>query len=414
MPTFAPVEEQLAYLRKGASEIIPESELREKLTKSRETGKPLRVKVGFDPTSPDLHLGHTVLIRKMKHFQDLGHTVIFLIGDFTAMIGDPTGRSVTRPPLSREQIDRNAETYKAQVFKILDKVKTEVRFNSEWLGKLTSEEFIKLAAKYTVSKMLEREDFHKRFQEEKPIAVHELLYPLAQAYDSVALEADAELGGTDQKFNLLVGRELQRGYGQPSQIVLTMPILEGLDGVQKMSKSLGNYIGITEPPFDMYGKAMSISDELMWRYYELLTDLSMAEIERLRGEVAAGKAHPMQVKKELARRIVADFHSPEIADEAAQNWARQFQKDETPENLEQVAVSYADVAVKSGDGSAIKLDKLLARCGMAESATDAVRKIKQKAVRVDGAVVSEPILPVTLPAELTLRVGRLMKRVAVS
>jgi tyrosyl-tRNA synthetase len=414
MPTFAPVEEQLAYLRKGASEIIPETELREKLTKSLETGKPLRIKVGFDPTSPDLHLGHTVLIRKMKHFQDLGHTVIFLIGDFTAMIGDPTGRSVTRPPLSREQIERNAETYKAQVFKILDQVKTEVRFNSEWLGRLTSEEFIRLAAKYTVSKMLEREDFHKRFQEEKPIAVHELLYPLAQAYDSVVLEADAELGGTDQKFNLLVGRELQRGYGQPSQIVLTMPILEGLDGVQKMSKSLGNYIGITEPPFDMYGKAMSISDDLMWRYYELLTDMSMAEIERLRADVAQGKAHPMQVKKELARRIVADFHSPDAANQAAEDWARQFQKAETPENLEQVAVSYADVAVKSADGNAIKLDKLLARCGMAESATDAMRKIKQKAVRVDGNVMSDPILPVRLPAELTLRVGRLMKRVAVS
>ncbi len=414
MATFPPVEKQLAYLKKGAAEIIPESELREKLKKSLDTGKPLRIKAGFDPTAPDLHLGHTVLIRKLKHFQDMGHTVIFLIGDFTAMIGDPTGRSVTRPPLSREQIEQNAETYKAQVFKILDASKTEVRFNSEWLGKLTAEEFVRLSAKYTVSQMLEREDFHKRFQEEKPIAIHELLYPLAQGYDSVMLDADVELGGTDQKFNLLVGRELQRAYGKPSQLVLTMPILEGLDGVQKMSKSLGNYIGITEAPFDMYGKAMSISDELMWRYYELLTDMPMAEIERLRTDVAEGRAHPMKVKKELAQRIVADFHSPEAAKEAAENWARQFQKDETPENLEEVAVSYADVAVKSADGSAIKLDKLLARCGMADSVSDALRKIKQKAVRVDGEVKSEPILPVTLPAALTVRVGRLMKKVAVS
>src|ERR671924_819385 len=323
MSTFAPVDEQLAYIKKGAAEIIRESDLREKLENSLKTGKPLRAKAGFDPTAPDLHLGHTVLIRKLKHFQDLGHTVIFLIGDFTGMIGDPTGRSVTRPPLSREEIERNAETYKAQVFKILDPKKTVVDFNRRWFAKFTADDFIRLAAKYTVSQMLEREDFHKRFQEEKPIAVHELLYPLAQGYDSVALEADVELGGTDQKFNLLVGRELQRAYGQPSQVVVTTPILEGLDGVQKMSKSFGNAIGINEKPLEMYGKVMSISDELMWKYYELLTDLSLAEIARLRKD-----EHPMQAKKSLAARIVSDFHSAATSKAAAEDWEKQFQRDE--------------------------------------------------------------------------------------
>src|SRR5436853_7352251 len=284
---FKPVDEQLEYIKKGSAEIIRESELREKLESSRKSGKPLRVKAGFDPTAPALHLGHTVLIRKLKHFQDMGHTVIFLIGDFTGMIGDPTGRSATRPPLSPEEIARNAETYKTQVFKILDGKKTVVDFNRRWFAKFTADDFVRLAAKYTVSQMLEREDFHKRFQEEKPIAVHELLYPLAQGYDSVALEADVELGGTDQKFNLLVGRELQRAYGQPSQVVLTTPILEGLDGVQKMSKSFGNAVGIHEPPLEMYGKIMSISDEMMWRYYELLTDMSLAEIGNMKQEVAS-------------------------------------------------------------------------------------------------------------------------------
>src|SRR6202050_831583 len=313
MPSFPEVDQQLAYLRKGAAEIIRESDLRERLEKSRQSGKPMRVKAGFDPTAPDLHLGHTVLMRKLKHFQDMGHTVIFLIGDFTGLIGDPSGRSATRPPLSREQIDANAETYKAQVFKILDKEKTEVRLNSEWLDKLGYEGFIRLAAKFTVSQMLEREDFHKRFMEEKPIAMHELLYPIAQGYDSVALEADVELGGTDQKFNLLMGRELQRHYGQPPQIVLTTPLLEGTDGVQKMSKSYGNYIGITEAPQEMFGKVMSISDDLMWRYYELLTDVSMAEIKSMQAAVAIGGAHPMKLKQELGKRIVADFHSSEAA-----------------------------------------------------------------------------------------------------
>jgi tyrosyl-tRNA synthetase len=338
MPTFPPVDEQLAYIKKGTAEIIREAELRAKLEKSRSSGKPLRVKLGLDPTAPDLHLGHTVVLRKLKHFQDLGHTIIFLIGDFTGMIGDPTGRSATRPPLSREQIEQNAETYKAQVFKILDPQKTVVDFNSRWFSKFGAEDFIRLAAKYTVSQMLEREDFHKRFLEEKPIAVHELLYPLAQGYDSVALEADVELGGTDQKFNLLVGRELQRAYGQESQVVVTTPILEGLDGVQKMSKSLGNAIGIHEPPLEMYGKIMSISDQMMWRYYEFLTDVSAAEIEKMKRDVGAGRAHPMNLKKELARRIVADFHSAEAASNAAEDWAKQFQKDQVPENIEKVTV----------------------------------------------------------------------------
>src|SRR5213082_511905 len=292
MPTFAPVDEQLTYIKKGSVEIIREPELRSKLERSLASGKPLRIKAGFDPTAPDLHLGHTVLIRKLKHFQDLGHTVIFLIGDFTGMIGDPTGRSATRPALSADELMRNAKTYMEQVYKILSPRTTEVRFNNEWFEKMKSADWIKLTAKTTVSQMLEREDFHKRFKEEKPIALHELLYPLAQGYDSVMLKADVELGGTDQKFNLLVGRELQRAYGQPSQVVLTTPILEGLDGAQKMSKSFGNAIGINEKPLEMYGKLMSISDELLWKYYELLTDLSLAEIAKLKKD-----EHPMKAKK---------------------------------------------------------------------------------------------------------------------
>src|SRR6201994_690382 len=293
----------------------------------------------MDPTAPDLHLGHTVVLRKLKHFQDLGHTAIFLIGDFTGMIGDPTGRSAAPPPLSREQIEQNAETYKAQVFKILDPQKTVVDFNRRWFGSISTDEFIRLAAKYTVSQLLEREDFHKRFQEEKPISVHELLYPLVQGYDSVALEADVELGGTDQKFNLLVGRELQRAYGQESQVALTTPILEGLDGVQKMSKSFGNAIGIHEPALEMYGKIMSISDEMMWRYYELLTDVQVTDIERMKREL-----HPMQAKKDLARRIVTDFHSPEAAAKAGEDWAKQFQKDEVPEDVEQVEIRLSEIS----------------------------------------------------------------------
>src|SRR5216684_26206 len=383
MSTFAPVDEQLTYLKKGAAEIIREADLRAKLEKSRTTGKPLRVKLGMDPTAPDLHLGHTVVLRKLKHFQDLGHTAIFMIGDFTGMIGDPTGRSATRPPLSREQIEQNAETYKAQVFMILDPQKTVVDFNRRWMGPFTSDDFVRLTAKYTVSKLLEREDFHKRFHDEKPISVHELLYPLVQGYDSVALEADVELGGTDQKFNLLVGRELQRAYGQESQVVLTTPILEGLDGVNKMSKSLGNAIGIHEPPLEMYGKVMSISDEMMWRYYELLTDVSHDDIEKMKRE-----AHPMQAKKDLARRIVADFHSAEAAGKAGEDWAKQFQKDEVPEEVEAVAVSVAEIggSVDEQSRALLRLDRLLVKCGLAASATDAARKLKQGSVRINNQV----------------------------
>jgi len=409
MSNFLPVEEQLTYLRKGSAEIIREADLRAKLEKSLKTGKPLRVKLGMDPTAPDLHLGHTVVLRKLKHFQDLGHTAIFLIGDFTGMIGDPTGRSVTRPPLSREQIEQNAETYKSQVFKILDPQKTKIDFNRRWMGAFTSDDFVRLMAKYTVSQLLEREDFHKRFQEEKPISVHELLYPLVQGYDSVALEADVELGGTDQKFNLLVGRELQRSYGQESQVVLTTPILEGLDGVQKMSKSLGNAVGIQEKPLDMYGKLMSTSDEMMWRYYELLTDLSLPEIEKMKRD-----SHPMEAKKNLAHRIVADFHSADAATKAAEDWAKQFQKNQVPENIEQIKIPYADVAASSKNGHAVKLDKLLARCGLADSVTDGSRKIKQKAVRINGEVITDLIVPVTVPGEMTIRVGRSLRKISLA
>src|SRR5437762_730747 len=381
MPTFPPIDEQLTYIKKGSSEIVKESELREKLEKSRAVGKPLRVKAGFDPTAPDLHLGHTVLLRKLKHFQDLGHTVIFLIGDFTGMIGDPTGRSATRPPLSAEELMRNAKTYMEQVYKILSPRMTEVRFNNEWFEKMKSADWIKLAARTTVSQMLEREDFHKRFQDEKPIALHELLYPLAQGYDSVMLKADVELGGTDQKFNLLVGRDLQRSFGQESQVVLTMHILEGIDGVQKMSKSYGNAIGIKEAPLVMYGKLMSISDEMMWRYYELLTDVQMAEFERMKRE-----SHPMQAKKDLAARIVKDFHSADAATKAGEEWAKQFQKDEVPENAEEVSISFQEVRwsaeevpdrpvtdLERNPPLGIRLDRLLVLCGLAESVSDAGR-----------------------------------------
>jgi tyrosyl-tRNA synthetase len=422
MANFPPVDEQLAYIKKGAAEIVKESELRSKLERSLASGKPLRVKAGFDPTAPDLHLGHTVLLRKLKHFQDLGHTVIFLIGDFTGMIGDPTGRSATRPPLSREQIAENAETYKAQVFRILSPEKTVIDFNSRWFSKFSAEDFIRLTAKYTVSQMLEREDFHKRFRDEKPIAMHELLYPLAQGYDSVALEADVELGGTDQKFNLLVGRELQRAYGQESQVVLTTPILEGLDGVNKMSKSLGNAIGIHEAPLEMYGKVMSISDEMMWRYYELLTDVRVEQIAAMKADAASGKAHPMALKKELARGIVADFHSVEAAAKAAEDWAKQFQKGGVPEDVEEVAVALAAVRAHSEVGVEeilggllrIKLDRLLAQIGLADSVSDAVRKIKQKAVRVNGELKTDPVIFWDLREPMAVRVGRKIKKVTLT
>jgi tyrosyl-tRNA synthetase len=411
--TFLPVDEQLTYLKKGSAEIIRESDLRAKLEKSHATGKPLRVKLGMDPTAPDLHLGHTVVLRKLKHFQDLGHTAIFLIGDFTGMIGDPTGRSVTRPPLTREQIEQNAETYKAQVFKILDPQKTVIDFNRRWMGAFTPDDFVRLMSKYTVSQLLEREEFHKRFKEEKPISVHELLYSLVQGYDSVALEADVELGGTDQKFNLLVGRELQRSYGQESQVALTTPILEGLDGVQKMSKSLGNAIGIHEAPLEMYGKIMSISDEMMWRYYELLTDVQVAEIEKMRRET-----HPMQAKKELARRIVGDFHSGDAAAKAGEDWGRQFQKSEVPESAEEVYLTLAELGgyianTKPGFAATVRADKVLVKCGLAASITDASRKIKQGAVRIDDHVLKEPYFTQTVPPpmklRLSVRVGRQLR-----
>jgi tyrosyl-tRNA synthetase len=403
--SFLPVDEQLDYLQKGAAEIIRVSDLRDRLEESRKSGRPLRVKAGFDPTAPDLHLGHTVLMRKLKHFQDLGHQVIFLVGDFTSLIGDPTGRSVTRKPLTREQIDQNAKTYTDQIFRILDREKTEVRFNSEWLGTLGFEGIIRLAAHFTVSQMLEREDFHKRFQEEKPISLHEMLYPLAQGYDSVALKADVELGGTDQKFNLLIGRELQRHYGQPSQIVLMTPIIEGVDGVQKMSKSLNNAIGINEPPSEMYGKLMSISDMLMWSYWTLLTDLKQGEIDARKAAVERGTEHPMDVKKRLARTIVAGFHGEEAAKRADENWARQFQRDETPDDLEEVAVAAIDVGW-SADSGTVRLDKLLVRLGLAASAAEATRLVKQNAVRIDGEPVQGTHVRVPVPGRIVVRAGK--------
>src|ERR1700732_3204162 len=314
--SFKPVDEQLAYLKKGVAEIIRESELKAKLEESLKTGKPLRAKLGVDPTAPDIHLGHTVVIRKLKHFQDMGHTAVFLIGDFTAMVGDPTGQSETRPPLSREQVDANSQTYLEQVYKILNRENTEVRYNSEWLGKLTGHDMIHLCAHYRLARMLEREDFRSRLAGNLPIAIHELLYPLLQAYDSVALEADVELGATEQKFNLLVGREIQREYGQPSQVALTMPILVGLDGQRKMSKSLGNYVGITEAPAEMFGKLMSMPDELMWSYWDLVTDRTPAWIEEIRNLIADGSTHPMDVKMRLAQEIIAAFHGKEPAREA--------------------------------------------------------------------------------------------------
>ena len=407
--TFPPVEEQLAYIKKGAAEIIRESELRERLEQSAKTGKPLRVYAGFDPTAPDLHLGHTVLLRKLKHFQDLGHTVIFLIGDFTAIIGDPTGRNVTRPPLSEEEIARNAATYLEQVYKILDRKKTEVRRNTEWMGKFTALDFVRLAAKYTVSQMLEREDFHKRFQEEKPISMHELLYPLVQGYDSFVLQCDVQLGGTDQKFNLMVSREIARAYGASNaEIVLTTPLLEGTDGVQKMSKSYGNYIGITEPPREMFGKMMSISDELMWRYWTLLTDKSATETEQLRASVVSG-GNPMQIKKDLARQIVSDFHSSHAAQQAEADWSKQFQRHEVPENVPVKDVLLSQVA--GTNKNVIRVDKLLVSSGLCSSGTEAQRKIKEAAVHIDDEVISQPTLNRMPRNPFVLRLGKKMVKV---
>ncbi|HZB88883.1 MAG TPA: tyrosine--tRNA ligase [Terracidiphilus sp.] len=413
MREFLPVDEQLDLLQKGAAEIIRVADLRERLEESRKTGRPLRVKAGFDPTAPDLHLGHTVLMRKLRHFQQLGHTVIFLIGDFTSLIGDPTGRNVTRKPLTREQIDANAETYKEQVFKILDEAATEVRYNSEWLGKLGYEQTIRLTAHFTVSQMLERDDFHKRYQAEQPISLHEMLYPVMQGYDSVALECDVELGGTDQKFNLLCGRELQRHYGQKPQIVLMTPILEGLDGVQKMSKSLNNAIGINEPPAEMYGKLMSISDDLMWKYFLFLTDLRGSEIDAIKAEVAAGATHPMDVKKRLARTIVADFHGEAAAVSADENWARMFQQGAVSEDLEEVLIPYADVA--GSEANQVRLPKLLVALGLAASGAEATRKIAENAVKLDGEAAEGALISVSsLPARIVVRLGKRAKLAVIS
>lgn len=375
--TTMTIDEQLQYLRKGTAEIIRESELRSKLEKAASTGKPMRVKLGVDPTAPDIHLGHTVVIRKLRAFQDLGHTVIFLIGDFTGLIGDPSGNSATRPQLTREEINANAETYKAQIFKLLDPEKTEMRFNSEWMDKLGSDGFIRLASHVTVKQILERDDFAKRLIEEKPIALHELLYPLTQAYDSVALNADVELGGTDQKFNLLVGRNLQREYQQDAQVCVIMPLLEGTDGVQKMSKSLGNYIGINEAPQEIFGKVMSISDDLMWRYYELLTDLSLSEINALRDAANGGVRNPRDVKADLAKRIIADFYSADEANAAEDDFVRRFRKKETPDDVEVRELP-------SNHPKGWDLSHLLVTSGLAESKAEARRLIQQGGVSVDG------------------------------
>src|ERR1700721_2899172 len=417
MQAFLPVDEQMDLLEKGAAEIIRVSDLRERLEDSRKTGQPLRVKAGFDPTAPDLHLGHTVLMRKLRHFQQLGHQVIFLVGDFTSLIGDPTGRNVTRKPLTREQIDENAKTYQAQVFKILDRERTEVRFNSEWLDKLGYEGVVRLASHFTVSQMLERDEFHKRYQAEQPIGLHEFLYPVMQGYDSVALECDVELGGTDQRFNLLCGRELQRHYGQKPQIVLMTPILEGLDGVQKMSKSLGNAIGIKEARAEVYGKLMSINDELMWKFFVFLTDLRLSELELLKAEVLAGKLHPMEAKKRLARTITSGFHGEEAALSADENWARMVQKKEAAEDLEEVSLAYADLVGPSGLPGAlqIRLPKLLVQLGLAASGAEASRKIAEKAVKLDGESSGNALIPLErLPARVVVRLGKRAKGAIIS
>ena len=418
MANFAPVEDQLDLITKGAAEILPLDELRVRLEESRKSGVPLRIKAGFDPTAPDLHLGHTVLMRKLRHFQQLGHTVIFLIGDSTALIGDPTGKSATRKQLTQEEIDANAETYKHQVFKILDEAKTEVRYNSEWLAKLGYADMIRLAAQTTVSQMLEREDFHARFQAEQEISLHELLYPLAQGYDSVALRCDVELGGTDQKFNLLMGRRLQRREGQLPQIVLMTPIIEGLDGVQKMSKSLGNAVGVTDAPFDMFTKLMSVPDALIGRYYTLLTDLLPAQIAEIGAAIAEERLHPMQAKRDLARTITSDFHTPELAARAEENWSKQFQQGGVSEDLEEVGIAQAEIAgpeahtVQDGvPGFTIRVPKLLVHLGLTSSNTEAMRKLAEGAVKIENEVHKDPVYPLAeLPASLTVRLGKKAKR----
>jgi tyrosyl-tRNA synthetase len=396
---FKPIDEQLAYLKKGAVEIIREEELKAKLERSLETGKPLRAYLGVDPTAPDLHLGHTVVLRKLKHFQDLGHTAVFLIGDFSAMIGDPTGVSETRPPLTREQVDANAKTYLEQVFKILNREKTEVRYNSEWLSKLSAEDVVRLCSHYRLARMLEREDFRSRLEHGHPIAVHELLYPLLTAFDAVSLKSDVELGATEQKFNLLVHREIQREYGLPGQAILTMPILVGLDGQRKMSKSLNNYVGITETPGEMFGKMMSMPDELMWPYYELVTDRTEAEIAAIQKEVSTGRMHPMDVKMRLAEEVITGFHGNEAAKNASENFQRVFRDRQAPEE---------SPVQRLPRGSAKKLTALLVELKLAPSKSEAERLIKQGGVEIDGARVDDfrRDIDLTKPREFLLRAGK--------
>ena len=392
------VEEQLDYLKKGCVDIIQEEELKAKLARSLKEAKPLRVKVGFDPTAPDIHLGHTVLLRKMKHFQDVGHDVIFLIGDFTGLIGDPSGRSTTRPPMTREEILENAETYKIQIFKILDQKKTIIDFNSRWLEKLTSFDIINLTAKYTVARILERDDFSNRLKAGLPISTHELLYPFMQAYDSVALEADVELGGTDQKFNLLVGRDIQRGFGQEPQVIMTMPLLEGLDGVEKMSKSLNNYVGITEPPGEIFGKIMSISDPLMFRYYELLTDESLSQIEKWKRDTKEEKRNPKDLKSRLARLLVSDFCGKKEAEKAAQEFDRIFRKKEIPSEIEEIEVQ----------AQGILLIDLLANQDIFPSRAEAKRMMRQGGIYLDGQRIEDITYKLDLrkKSEYILKIGK--------
>jgi tyrosyl-tRNA synthetase len=392
------VEEQIALIERGTVDFHSREELVKKLTRSLETNVPLTIKAGFDPTAPDLHLGHTVLIQKLRHFQLLGHQVNFLIGDFTGLIGDPTGKSDTRPPLTREDVERNAETYKEQVFKILDPEKTRVLFNSTWLGQMTSYDMIRLASELTVARMLERDDFKKRFESNRPISIHEFLYPLIQGYDSVAMKADVELGGTDQLFNLLMGRDLQRSRAQEPQVVLTTPLLEGLDGVNKMSKSLGNYIGISEPPDSIFGKVMSVSDELMYRYYELLSDLSLAEISKLKEDVAAGSVHPKAAKVGLAKELVARFHNQQAADEAERTFEQVFARHEIPDAID-------EVRLPAGEDE-IWVPKLLVDAGLVKSTSDGRRMIQQQAVTIDGDKVADSNAVVPTKGDLLLKVGK--------
>ncbi|MCU0303128.1 MAG: tyrosine--tRNA ligase [Thermoanaerobaculales bacterium] len=399
-PTTSSLDEQLAYLTKGCVDVVPTDELRAKLERFATTGRQLVVKVGFDPSAPDLHLGHTVVIRKMRHFQQLGHRVVFLIGDFTGLIGDPTGKKSTRPQLTEDEIEANAATYRRQIERLLDPDTTVVDFNSRWLGALSSADWIRLAAKVTVAQMLEREDFRKRYEAQQPISLHEFLYPLAQAYDSVALEADVELGGTDQLFNLLVGRHLMREHGLEPQVVMTLPLLEGLDGIEKMSKSLGNYIAVEDPPTEMFGKLMSISDELMWKYWLLLSDLTAAEIDDRRARVGSGELHPMEVKKELARTVVADFHSAGQATAAQEEFERVFSARQLPEDIAEIALAV--------DADEVLLAKILAQAGLAPSNSEARRLLAQGGVRVDGEVVRDvnASLAAGRPGSTLIQVGK--------